>query len=736
MYRGWYKGKRAFGNARVPWEFCLAEWDAQFLGPRSYQITEAEKENLRWEAKQFRLGRVWGRNEYPYSLDSQIFVDRYKVIAPYVTDNFRSFRTWGVSGTSPWIYDFYWKHPTPERGVNNLDLAIDWERLQRPSLQPAYLREDEMRALLAFHPSDYTPTPAATALVRNYMPLLAYIAGNTAAFTTKDHDFYPGETLEKQLILINNSRLEAAAECAWSFGLPSPVAGAAKIALAPGNQERIPLKLELPADLAPGRYDLEATVKFESGETQQDSFSIDVLTRPLATQAPVKLALFDPEGETAKLLRKMGVRAEEIGASDDLSDYETLIIGKAALKLEGMAPDVSRVRDGLKVVIFEQAGEVLEKRFGFRIAEYGMRWLFKRIPDHPLVAGIPEEHLRNWRGDSTTLPPQLTYTQTARFHYAPQVEWAGLSVTRVWRCGNRGNVASALIEKPACGDFLPVLDGGYALQYSSLLEHRTGKGMILFCQTDVTGRTESDPAAEALARNILDYVATRKPGPSRTVVYVGEPEGLNHLRAAGFAPSVYDGGALSSDRVLVVGPGGGQKLAQDAKNIAEWVKDGGHVLAVGLDGDEASAFLPFTLTTAKREHIASYFDTFGVDSPFAGVSPADVHNRDPRDFNLVSTGATVVGDGVLAKAEGMNVVFCQLAPWQFRDYGAQMNIKRTFRRVSSLLARLLGNMGAVSGYSLPSHITEPVNGNEKRWLDGLYLDTPQEWDDPYRFFGW
>jgi len=25
---------------------------------------------------------------------------------------------------------------------------------------------------------------------------------------------------------------------------------------------------------------------------------------------------------------------------------------------------------------------------------------------------------------------------------------------------------------------------------------------------------------------------------------------------------------------------------------------------------------------------------------------------------------------------------------------------------------------------------------EKRWLDGLYLDEPEEWDDPYRFFRW
>jgi len=25
---------------------------------------------------------------------------------------------------------------------------------------------------------------------------------------------------------------------------------------------------------------------------------------------------------------------------------------------------------------------------------------------------------------------------------------------------------------------------------------------------------------------------------------------------------------------------------------------------------------------------------------------------------------------------------------------------------------------------------------EERWMDGLYLDMPEEWDDPYRFFWW
>src|SRR5215472_10170659 len=50
MYRGWYMGERSFGSAKVPWEFCLAEWNAQFLGDQAFRISEREKRNLRWEA--------------------------------------------------------------------------------------------------------------------------------------------------------------------------------------------------------------------------------------------------------------------------------------------------------------------------------------------------------------------------------------------------------------------------------------------------------------------------------------------------------------------------------------------------------------------------------------------------------------------------------------------------------------------------------------------------------------
>src|SRR5262249_58445446 len=115
----------------------------------------------------------------------------------------------------------------------------------------------------------------------------------------------------------------------------------------------------------------------------------------------------------------------------------------------------------------------------------------------------------------------------------------GMEVPRAWRCGCRGNVASVLIEKPARGDFLPVLDGGYALQYSPLLEYREGRGMVLFCQADVTGRTAADPAAEILAANVVRYAVNWKPTPHRKVLYAGEPAGRKHLEAAGLSPIDY-----------------------------------------------------------------------------------------------------------------------------------------------------------------------------------------------------
>ncbi len=661
MYRGWYKGGRTFGNAEVPWEFSVAEWSSQFLGDRAYRISEAEKKNLRWEAEQFHNGRLWHRWDYPYQVGSTVFDLQHEIIGAYLTANWRAFRTWGVSAISPWEHDFFW---TLRKGVDKSrkQLKVDWEGLQRPGFSPDYIDGQYERWDMAFQLSDWIPTADGLAVLRNNQPLLAYIAGKPAAFTSKDHNFCPGETVEKQIILINNSRETVAADCRWSLALPEAVSGARKATIATGQQQRIPLRLALPSGLVPGSYELNAEASFSNGEVQKDTFTIHVMPKPAAGPVAGKIAVFDPKGETAKLLAAMGIEAHPVEAGADLSAYEILVLGKGALTVDGPGPNLSRVRDGLKVLVFEQTGEALEKRLGFRIAEYGLRQVFQRIPDHPLLAGLKLENLRDWRGSATLLPPRLDYT-TSQTYGGPAVQWCGIEVTRVWRCGNRGNVASALIEKPARGDFLPILDGGYSLQYSPLLEYREGKGLVLFCQLDVTGRTEQDPAAEMLARNLVRYVAGWKPPTRRQALYVGGPAARRHLEFSGIPLQSYDGGRLSPQKVLIAATGGARKLADSAAAIGDFLKTGGHLLALGLDEEEANGFLPFQVGMTKAEHIASCFEPPPANSLLSGVAPADVHNRDPRKLPVVSAGATVLGDGVLAQSPNANVVFCQLPPY-------------------------------------------------------------------------
>lgn len=734
MYRGWYKGEREFGSARVPWEFCLAEWNAQFFGDLAYRISEPEQTNLRWEAAQFRAGRLWHRWDYPFPVGSNRFEERLPVFARYFTDNWRAFRTWGVSAVTPWDHGHYWKlRAGVDRGRREFE--VDWANLQRPGFSPDFVDQRYERMDLAFERADWVPTVAAQALLRNNRPLLGYVAGKPARFTSKDHTFLPGQTVEKQLVVLNNSRETVTSECDWTFALPSPVAGRRRVTVPTGQQARVPLRFDLPDPLAPGAYELRARFTFSNGEVQEDSFTIDVLPPPAELPVRARIAVFDPPGETTALLQRLGIASQAVTADADLTPYDVLIVGKAALTVGGAAPDLRRVRDGLKVIVFEQTAAALEQRLGFRVTEYGLRQVFPRVPDHPVLAGLGEEHLRDWRGEATILPPRLKYELRPR--HGPTVQWCGLPVTRLWRCGNRGNVASVLIEKPARGDFLPILDGGFSLQYSPLLEYREANGLVVFCQLDVTGRTEPEPVAEALVRTLLRYVADWQPVPTRRAVYAGEAAGRRHLEALGIAVEPFDEAKLSLGHVLVLGPGGGRQLAGAAQAVADWLQAGGRLLAVGLDQEDARAVLPFEATLKPAEHISAFFEPFPRTSWWAGIGPADVHNRDPRELPLLTGGARVIGDGVLAQALAANVLFCQLVPWQF-DPGKTANLKRTFRRASFLLTRLLANLGVAGATPLLERFVRPAASmhREPRWLSGLYLDAPEEWDDPYRFFRW
>ena len=401
MYRGWYKGQREFGSAVVPWEFCVAEWSSQFLGDRAYQISEAEKQNLRWEAEQFRDGRLWHRWDYPYPRSAHACSKTStRSSAQYLTQQLACFPHLGRLGHLPvgtrLLLDARARMST--RAASNSQ--VDWDQPPAAGFQRritsigSYERMD-----LAFQQSDWIPTADGQAILRNNRPLLAYIAGKPAAFTSKDHNFVPGETVEKQLIIINNSRETVTCECQWSLALPQPISGTrtSHTGHRPTGADSTD-RCHYRPRCRRASTNCSATVEFSNGETQDDELDHPRAAAPgRRVVRPRRIALFDPQGETATLLTAMGIDYQPVEADGGPVGVRHPCPGQGGADGGRAGAEISTASaTGLKVLVFEQTSEALGKAVG--VPHRGVR----------LAASVPARTGPSAAGGSAgRTPPRL-----------------------------------------------------------------------------------------------------------------------------------------------------------------------------------------------------------------------------------------------------------------------------------------------------------------------------------------
>jgi len=530
----------SYSTERGPWSHVRSadlrqhhytEWGAAIRGDAAFDLSEFEAICLRWEAEQFRLHKPFIRYDHGAG---HLFRDDIPNIrgvqAEFIKGTWPYIRTLGLGGFNIW-HETNLARFRKGAKAKRRDYEVDWDALQRPGFSPDFCDASPRDCLfysLATDFKDWQPNIRGAAFRRGNRPLLAYIAGKPERFTARGHNYASGQTVEKQIIVCNDSRQTVECTCQWSVNLPRRQGGTSTVRVKTGENARILVRFDLPRSRANRAYKLRLKATFSTGEVQEDTFVLHVLPPRAAPKLKSGIALYDPHGQTAKLLDELGLTFDPVQADADLGGYKLLVIGKKALTVDGPAPDLSRVPRGLKVVMFEQASAVLEQRLGFRVQEHGVRRVFTRVAGHPILSGLSDEHLRDWHGEATLVPPTLPLGDYSSY---PKVKWCGFDTPRAGRCGNYGNVSSVMIEKPAAGDFLPIVDGGFALQYSPLMLYREGDGMVLFCQADVTGRTAGDPAAAKLAANIMEFADGWQAPPQRSALYAGEPAGLAHLKA-------------------------------------------------------------------------------------------------------------------------------------------------------------------------------------------------------------
>ena len=387
----------------------------------------------------------------------------------------------------------------------------------------------------------------------------------------------------------------------------------------------------------------------------------------------------DPEGSAGPLLRKLKIPFRSL-RGEKLPEQGILILGRNALRKAPSSLE-NTLRSGLRLLVLEQPYEDL-LNLGIRGNVHGFREIFALDPS------FADKPLKNWRGASTNLPHDLETPD-----YEPQMpkwNWNGFSNTRVWRAGNRGTVSGVVPEKPCVGDWMPLLQTGFDLQYAPLLEYREGKSRVLFCQLDVSGRTEESPEALELLAEALRYLDRSETPEPRRSFYLGNAAGEEVLKTLKLKYLPLKEMKQCTERdLLILGPG------SKTGSLKELLSKGLHVLALGLDAQEMRKILPGLegLSTGKGVY-SDYAEGLGDDPVFRGISNADLHWRKGLSgtfFAKSNPGGKALRSLSVGKGK---IVFCQVAPWMFDPN--EFQYRTTRRRNFYLLSRLAHNLGAES----------------------------------------
>ncbi|MBN1676062.1 MAG: hypothetical protein JXR37_33770 [Kiritimatiellae bacterium] len=719
-------------------QLWLTEYGAIYNGPGAYALEPREVlaydtlESLYTSGEDYHMWKTfkpgnWARNEAEWS--NRNFFD---IVAHFAVPIVRAYRTYGLSAVCLWeIHNEHWARPShadyrePPKGK----LRIDWQHAQQPGLSAVPVDWPPVRE------ADLTPEGRLSRQV--LAPVVAYIGGPPECFTAQDHVFAAGDAIGKQLIVVNDRRVPVDVTCTWEARLGEQVLGHGieTLTVPPGEAGRRPISLVAPAV----RADQAGVIRFAwreagaQGLAGEDVFAFTVLPPPAPPALPAKarVAVFDPAGHTARALRAEGVRFESVSAPTAPAGCRVFCVGREAIAPAGPGLDIEALTArGRTVVIFEQSETVLQKVWGFRTAHPGARRVYVRQADHPLCRGLHDELLRDWRGSATLEPPHNTYGPG--YHGQRKENWCGFLNPRAERCGHSGTLATVLIEKPHRGDWSVPLDGEFDLQYTPLIEYLGPTGRVIFCQLDVSGRTQADPVAARVLRNLLVYAATAPEIELADACYVGEPAlgallGKLGLRGDG-------------REIAIIGPGAEPDRAAAALAAARTV------IGVGLDQAALKPYVPVALAGEPRGVLQTVFrePPSGV---LAGLGNSEFHWRGRRPATVltaVPAGWRLQADGLVAEgsADGKRYVLVQFNPELLDPSRPHHTYARpSYKRACTALSRILANAGVRLEAPLAQRLRAPLPpdadvANSRRWLDSYYADEPSKNDDPYRFRKW
>ncbi|MBM3501511.1 MAG: hypothetical protein FJX74_22890, partial [Armatimonadetes bacterium] len=554
-------------------------------------------------------GTLWNNlAAEPYVLEARALAAR---------DILRGWRGYGMSGMT-----FH---------AEEDDLFETWSRLGEtfPERTPAELQTPGPKPELKYqwfpryYYADRPNQPFHESFRRNFQPLLAFIGGATLEpertlgdFTAKDHAYYAGETIAKQVVIVNDrTDRDLRGRYAWrAMQAAAEVArgdGAADVGR--GEIARLPLRFVAPP--ATVRTDLRIELKVTEGNETVGDDSLDVRVYPRAKPSPAvePVALLDTsDGRTGAALAAAGVAFEPVTSAAQLVDRRCVVVGQGALPqvtpVLAQLETSGRLAQGMNLLVLAQPPCPLLNLIHEPTYE---RYAWPRDPSHPVIAGLTADELANWRGASemcAAYPPTDPRTLNAP-HYP------GLK----WHWGNRGIVSTYPFRKPAYGNFRVLADDGFDLVLSPLMEWLEGSSRLVLCQFDLTERAGADPVATGLLRELCAYVASAPAPTWHAATYVGSEAGRECL-----APHLMQDSARVPDDGVIASDGALEPAQRDT--LLAHADRGGTALLVNPTVEALQALG----LQAEEQKVWRALAPDGDWPLLAGVSPSDLYWRDER----------------------------------------------------------------------------------------------------------
>lgn len=623
------------------------------------------------------------------------------------------YRLNGVDAFTPWTNELAAEIQNAEKALDVKDNRIlSWRYFTEPYLST--IDNSWMRMSSWFYrlrattgnpwPAEYgqpvkTEKPSIFASIyENLMQpvCLAITAGGGEIFT-RDHNYYPGEKLAKQLTVCNDSSEEFILDAEVVLKAADRVFDRRKITgkVPRGEIRHSPFEFAVPETAE--RLECELVM---NAAGRKEVFPVTVfprLNRAALNSAAGNQKIAVLSADTPSLTEKFGLKAVRLETPESIPvDTDLLVIERNMLKRNFNWDALEKwIVKGGKVLIFEQTDSSL---FSHRLTEQRLEHAFISASEDALAEGLRDADLSFWRGRAESVPAERRPSKAFRNGMSVRLSTPHLT--------NRNIVAGYALPNFTYGSFRPVITGGYDRSHIVAAKARSGKGKVWFCQADVTSRIGVEPAAELLTFNLFRDALVPVEEQIAGVRYSGDAAGRAFLERLGIR-------IVSDSPVGVAGKGGNPQQLETCRTI------------VRLPG---SSLLPDGVKLEKRyltKREAPYYWQNRTDLQFIyfkGLNPgADDPSKAgelfaglaPNDFFLFENPKTEVfdfapragehrspeGSAGCVKQNGKTYVLCGMSP----DDVHEGEEKERLYRVWSVLFH---NLNVASVYPVSFRVPE------------------------------